>query len=374
MKKFFQVFIILGTFVFVSGYSNNNDYNNNDYTECPEDKGTFQGHSAPKRKMQKGYSHPARVDVKGCYDWYVWGTYIFWQPRQDGLELAREVYTPDVPVGEERHTTLVHMDFDYHSGFKVGIGGNFERDDWSMDFEYTRFYTTDNKSKTLSRDLADLDIRRFWPFWNEFDPGAFFHVGAKWRLRFNIIDGILARSYYVGTKLSFKPFVGLRGGWIHQKYHADYSSNYTGTDVFTYLRSRSRSWLIGGRVGLDTNWHLGEGFRFFGNTAASLFYQHFKTRVRNFLPEGQATDSGLLVIREKEGYFNPNFEIAMGFGWGSYFCKDKWHVDLSAGYELHLFWDQNMMRKMFDYMIARSDPTPGDLVLHGLAVSLRFDF
>jgi hypothetical protein len=373
-KKIFQkTLFIVGILAFISGYSNDNDYD-----ECEDYKSTFQGHAAPKDQMEKKYNHPARIDVKGSWDYYISGSYIYWQPREDGLELARETVRPDPEDPEVENSTLVHMDFDYHSGFKVGTGGNFERDDWSLDFEYIRLYTTDHRSKILSSDPESLGSHFLIPFWENKANPVFFHAKAKWKLHFNILDGVLARSYYVGTNLSFKPFVGLRGGWIDQRYNVDYKFYQSPDYLNYYTRGKSQSWLLGARMGVDTNWHLGEGFRLFGNTAGCLFYQRFKTNL-NFESE---TVEGIppeiititSTIKEKEGYFNPNFEIALGLAWGSYFDSDKWHVDLAASYEFHIFWYQNMMRKMVDYQNYQEDPTPGDLVLHGLTISLKLDF
>jgi hypothetical protein len=376
-KNFQKTLFIIGILAFISGYSNDNDYD-----ECEDYKSTFQGHSAPKDQMQKKYNHPARVDVRGSWDYYVSGSYIYWHPSEEGLELARERNVPD-PVNnpEDVNNRLVHMDFDYHSGFKVGTGGNFEYDDWSLDFEYTRLYTTDHRSKTLPADtFDDLRYHSFLIFWENAGGGPglslCFHAKGRWKLHFNILDVILARSYYVGTKLSFKPFFGLRGGWIGQRYNALYIfKSFSPVEaLFNYnTHGKSSSWLLGARMGVDTNWHLGEGFRLFGNTAASLFYQRFKTNL-NFVSEIGVADLERSTIKEREGYFNPNFEIALGLGWGSYFDSDKWHIDLSTAYEFHIFWHQNMMRKMVDYQNYREDPTPGDLVLHGLTVSLQLDF
>jgi hypothetical protein len=379
MKKKFLV--IVGMLAFINGYAANND---NDYQNCEDYQSAFQGHSAPEDQMKKGYNHPARIDVKGSWDFYVSGSYIYWHPKENGLEIAREVNIPilDLPTETLTNHTFVHMDFDYHSGFKVGTGGNFERDNWCLDFEYTRLYITDHRSKTLTRTSESLATHYFVPFWNVEKPSKVYYARGRWKLHFNVLDGVLGRSYYVGTKLSFKPYVGLRAGWINQKYRVNYT--YTEefpTDVYTdsYLRThcKSQSWLLGPRIGLDTNWHLGEGFRLFGNTAASLFYQRFKTDVEMVNKDLYNLIDELRKIKEKEGYFNPNFEIALGLGWGSYFCNDNWHIDLLAAYEFHIFWDQNMMRKIGDYSSLddiNSDPTPGDLILHGLTVSLTFDF
>jgi hypothetical protein len=379
-KKIFQkILFIVGTLAFISSYAAEND---NDYNECKEYDSTFQGHGASEDKIDKGYNHPARIDVRNSWDYYISASYIYWQPRQDGTELAREFLELEI-VGWDlvRDNRLVHMDFDYHSGFKVGTGANFERDDWSLEFEYTRLYTTDNKSKTLSKDPLILADHYLSPFWRDnslVDFGVFvYHAKGRWKLHFNVLDGILARSHYVGTKLSFKPYVGLRAGWIHQRYRAKYTWYNTGddTEYDTLTHSKSQSWLLGARLGLDTNWHLGEGFRLFGNTAASFFYQRFKTNINYDRAEVAGVVSGINVtMKEKEGYLNPNFEIELGLGWGSYFCDDNWHIDLLAAYEFHLFWDQNMMRKMIDYLSYTADPTPGDLILHGLTVSLRLDF
>jgi hypothetical protein len=384
-KKIFQkTLFIVGMLAFINGYAADND---DDYVNCDDYKSTFQGHSAPKGKINKGYNHPARIDVRNSWDYFISGSYIYWQPRQDGLELAREISAPEVEGWTVENDTLVHMDFDYHSGFKVGTGANFERDDWSLEFEYTRLYTIDHKNRTLSSDPLDLLLHYLMPFWNAVtltqDIGTgdgTFYAKARWKLHFNILDGILARSHYVGTKLSFKPYIGLRAGWIHQRYRANYTYSHEYVEDYynIYLRShyKSQSWLLGARIGLDTNWHFGEGFRLFGDTAASLFYQRFKTNVNTIRDENEEADVAFsnYTMKEKEGYLNPNFEIALGLGWGSYFCDDNWHIDLSAAYEFHIFWDQNMMRKLLDYNNYAADPTPGDLILHGLTVSLRLDF
>ena len=132
--------------------------------------------------------------------------------------------------------------------------------------------------------------------------------------------------------------------------------------------------LVNGRRGITPATALRLS-RFFGNTAASLFYQHFQTELKidtPVIPE-------VILFRvfskknEDKGYFNPNFEIGLGFGWGSYFYEDSWHIDIAASYEFHIFWNQNMMRKIKDTS-ALEDPHVGNLILHGLTVALTLDF
>ena len=60
-------------------------------------------------------------------------------------------------------------------------------------------------------------------------------------------------------------------------------------------------------------------------------------------------------------------QIDVGIEWGTCFC-DCYHFNLGIGYEFHYYWDQMQI------------PYPGigfpsgDLGLHGLNVSVRFDF
>ena len=66
-----------------------------------------------------------------------------------------------------------------------------------------------------------------------------------------------------------------------------------------------------------------------------------------------------------------------GFGWGSYFGDNKWHFDMALSYDFEMFTNQNYMQVLANAQRAQNIPSHyafGDLFLHGLTLTFRFDF
>jgi hypothetical protein len=66
-------------------------------------------------------------------------------------------------------------------------------------------------------------------------------------------------------------------------------------------------------------------------------------------------------------------EMGVGLGWGSYLYCQKYYIDFSARYDFALLWEQNVMRSFASSLAGRADDI-GDLSLHGLTLTGRFDF
>jgi hypothetical protein len=184
----------------------------------------------------------------------------------------------------------------------------------------------------------------------------------------------LARAYYVGTKLSFRPFFGARGLWIRQNTSTVYSSPATGNTITVDdVSVTSHSWAVGPRTGIATNWMIGEGFRLFGNGAGDILFTQY-TRINNRETQGAVpvnyTQTNLNTIRT-------HLDLEFGIAWGSYFDNNNWHVDLSAGYGFQVFFNQNLSRQLVGTAttnVAHAIVPNGNLYMHGLTASARFDF
>lgn len=373
-KKLFRIIpLLLATFLARGGWTA-------DECGCPDDSNVFkQGHGASKEHMSGSYNNPARIDVKCSWDYYLGASFIYWQPRLTGLEFIKQIHTVASPY--DQSFRMRDMDFDYKPGFKIFTGANFERDDWSLDFEYTRLCATNKHRAEIAYDTTDEDsMIATWLYYDETTgPSSDIYYGsARWKFNYNMLDLSLARAHYIGRKFTAKPFIGMRGGWIGNKYRVYYREYYTAEHYTARnMKAKSKSWLIGPRGGINTMWHLGEGFHIIGNAAGSILYQKFhKVNWRTTVPGGQYEYPNEYIYRasKDKAYFTPNIEASLGLGWGDYFNDNNWHVAVSAEYEFHYFWNQNMMRRLIDQVNYRHDPSIGDLVLHGLVINLSFDF
>lgn len=345
---------------------------------------------APSPEIE-AYNSTARIDVCGC-DCFVTGSYLYWQAREKGLELAEHLFVERDSIYKNQ---VIPMHFNYHSAFKVGIGFYSRHDNWSLFSQYTRYYSKNSAHKTVDNfnsDDSSLSVNHLNTSWfhqpnptSAINDYAFRDAKSRWKLHLNLIDIELSRPYFVGTKLTFRPFIGAKGGLINQRYlfegtlsiNTPTPPNPINLPVFSH--SFSNSWLVGPRMGVDTNWLLGAGFRFIGNGAINIFYQHFKTNIKQAVRGLDTIPLDLQVVElssEKCAYFNTSFESLFGFGWGSYFRDNKWHFDLSAGYEVQLFLNQNAIRSLIDKTSNDlfPDGTCSNLMLHGLTVTGKIDF
>jgi hypothetical protein len=331
-------------------------------------------------KMVGSYNSPARIDVSGKWDFNISGSFIYWYAKENGLMVA---------ALEDMHhrpyvLTYADMGFKYKPGFKVAVGmntGNY--DNWVINLEYTWLHA----SYTGSMSIPEIWYYAMRPnflsyaidYYNAPSHGySFLNSNGIWRNAFDIIDLNLARPFYSGEKLTLSPSFGLRGGILNQYYDGTYvATDLDNTDLRynLYSYSSQKTWIIGPRVGIVLDWLLGKGVRVTGNTFGSLCYQHFKNYFADFAPSGKCSTNSLT-----QSQVTPNWQIAAGLGYGTYFANQKWHFDLAATYDFQIFWNQNKMTEMVSDQTTIYAPfffnatKPADLILHGLTITARFDF
>lgn len=328
---------------------------------------------------ESAYNAPYRE--ASCWDLFGSASYIYWLAAEDNLELGLQgdlTFDPVLQFGDTSGK-FVKNDCDYNSGFKVGLGKNFCWDNWDLYAEYTWFHntTTTSATGTAESPISNLLWTMYLSNANLLTPfSQYERAKSKWELDLDILDVELSRPYYVGCKLLFRPHFGLRAAWIDQQYKLDFTESLLSTDVDAngIVRASSDSWGIGPRAGFDTRWMFCGEFYFYGNFAASILYTDYSS-IKNSEVGGRVIVNSLgPVSNSVTGSMctaRPNMELALGLGWADYCDCDaqKWYLNLSVGYEFHTFWDQNVMRKVY-----QTNASGGNLYLHGLTVTARLDF
>ncbi len=343
---------------------------------APSQKSFEQGHEMMQNQMMAGYNAPSRIDVRGSWDIFASASFTYWQAIQDNMELGvvADVVNPEFPSNGNIDGSVVNLNFNYKPGFKVALGMNFDHDNWDSLIEYTWFRGSHKTHTSLDRATAPSTV--LFPLVGHPSLSAYYSGSQKWKIHMDLLDWELARSYYVGTKLSFRPFFAARAAWIRQKLHAEYSPSSGGTLLSMNVTDQSHSWAVGPRTGVYTNWMLGEGFRLYGNGAGDILFTQY-TKLKSSQVQAIEASANLLrkVAQRNLNCLRTHLDLELGFGWASYFDNNNWHVDLTAGYGFQVFFDQNMFRHFDDSQSLVSGVSPnGNLYIHGLTASARFDF
>ena len=335
--------------------------------KCRPQKSYEQSGDMAQAQMTPGYNAPARIDVRGSWDVYVTGSFIYFQPTQDNMEVGFEATTAGsatLPVAG----SVVNMGSSYKPGFKVGLGMNFDYDNWDAFAEYTRLHCTESASATAPTGGALYSYTH--PPGDAGSTTSFSSLSDSWRLNMDLLDFQMARASYVGTKLTVRSHFGARAAWITQRR----STEGTELTATTTEHEKVTSWGLGLRAGMQSDWNLGCGFRFFGNGAADLLFTQYQWSATSYDPVNSeiadlsASQSDLNTVR-------PHADLEFGFGWGSYFDNNNWHVDFAAGYGFQVFWDQNMFRRFYSTVRPGLSYTDqGNLYLQGLTITARLDF
>ena len=337
----------------------------------------------PPIQMCPAYNMPARADVKGCWDIYTGASFIYWQARQENMEFAAS-QVASVVGGETIQTnTIIGHDFKFKPGFKVLLGMNFNHDSWDGYAEYTWFKSSTSTSAGLGTATAPATIALYTIKNIPADVGGnnYSNIKQEWDLKMQFLDTALARTYYVGTNLTFRSIFGARFAWFTQ-YKEQTAVNdgalgiggIPGTD---YMRQNFASWGAGAMAGLNTTWIFDEDFRMIGNGSFDLLYTRVQTS------NTKLTHTTLLGFTtaaygypdERPDFLMPHVNLEFGFGWGSYIDCYNWHIDLAATYCFQTFWSANLCRAWTDITAAQNSINPnGNLYVHGLTASAKLDF
>ncbi len=335
------------------------------------------------------YNAPARWETRCAWDVWVDASFIYWQPYEDGLDPAVFFKAPPVIAFDTVSTASVgevNFKTKFKPGFKVGVGMNFDHDSWDGHAEYTRFHSIHKMSGSSTFGYGPLlmplviDTILALDLAGGGDPLTSFK--ERWTLNMDFIDVDMGRWYWVGTALTFRPSVGARGGWLNQKLFSQFTTAPgAAIAVLASTNDKSRSWCVGPRMGIETNWMLGswgcnpncwDGFRFYGNGYADILFTRYKRISQAFLDASaggvSTTAANLQFAQYKFNTIRTHLDLEMGIGWASYFDNNNWHLDLSAGYGFQVFFKQNE----FAGGTAASPNT--DLTIQGLTATARLDF
>jgi hypothetical protein len=321
---------------------------------------------------------PMSISVKDSWDVYTSASFIYWNPYQENMELGIVSDTSEADI-YTLNGQFIDLDFQYKPGFQIGLGTSLDHGNWDLFLQYTWFRSTQRENVSL--DISGNEV--LYPKWEIPDTTSptYFAGNEHWRLQMDLLDFELGKDICITPVLSFHTFIGARAAWIRQRLKTEYLNETTGLLLNNniFITQRTHSWGLGPRFGLKSLWTLGQGIRLFGNASGDLlFTQYTKTNIdqeATTTTGSFATSSRYHVTQKDRNYLRAHFALDLGFGWGTYLNEHRQHIDLSASYGFQIFFDQNMFRFFLDDQYLASSLSPnGNLTIHGLTTTLRFDF
>lgn len=330
--------------------------------------------SLPKDLAAASYNFSANVQLKRAWDVSGEVSYLYWYSRQEGMDVAIPGLFSSGTVNFVSSSHAVYFqDAKYTSGFKIGLGSDLTSDQWNIHFDYT-YLRPDMHSSVSTVSPIGAILTSWYAQTSSGQALTAASVSSHWKLGLDWIDATLSRPYYQGRKWSVTPFAGLRTSLIRQKMHVVINDVLnTAPNGAIASNNWSRSWGMGPRAGIASQWIAGYGLRFQGNMGGSLLFTRY-SRIAHH--EDPAVSPGTPIDYSIHDYdcLRPYFEMGLGLGWGRYFDNHRYHFSLSADYDFNYLWNQNMIRYLNDVEILGSGATANSLFLHGLTMTACFKF
>jgi len=276
--------------------------------------------------------------------------------------------------------------FQWAWGFKLGAGYNFEHDKWDTKLQYT-FFRNHAKDYVNPLSLPSVIIS---PIIEAGAPLTYVsatafeeknvivsyadQTRASLKNRYDNLYLDLGRDFFVSKYLSLRPSFGAEAAWFTFTSNVKFSGgtpvslpvaqeannasidlsqfqieDISGNIPFTETRTldgvgdcnlqtnfKEKFVGIGPRAGLDTRWHLGEGFSIYGDVNAALLYGYFKNALSQTYGDQPAN--------EARAYYNfhrlvPTAKFEMGLVYDKYIMCETQHVSMALGYENQYYWD-----------------------------------
>lgn len=340
----------------------------------------------------------ARPEVKAkgctCPGWYVAVDAIYWRAKVGGTDYAYSDNSPflrqEAPVqgfanGLPAKGRVKDVDFDWSWGFKVGLGYNFQHDDWDANIMYTRFTEDDTASSSPGRNSIVVPLRASAAITNPGNFGAFLsgtfmyaeYAKTQFEVDYDRIDATLGRNFFVSEKLSMRPFIGLTAAWIDLWQKTRYEGGVAdGNDLGlaennVSVKDECDFKGLGPRFGFNTKWFLGYNFSIYGDFALAFLFGHYDVSHKE---KYSLIENNQINLDADMNRFAPNATIGLGLAYDTYLNDDKHHIGLKFGYEAHYWWRANQMLKIDDSNYYRYERIGEDVSFDGITFEVRLDF
>jgi hypothetical protein len=347
--------------------------------------------------VRKGIAPNVLTSSRPCDDvgLYLFADALYWHADVTNAEWA--FVTSTAVLVEPTSAINQELAFKWNWGFRVGVGYEFDHDQWDSDIYYT-WFVNNAASGSTSQTSFKTPVGGAATSLNSgilTTPSLVSSGTATTKLNFQVLDWELGNAFYIRNALSIRPHVGIKGSWIRLT-ESETFTNATASSTYT-ISYKTKSWSAGPSAGINSNWYFGCAntmppngrgdakdrpmWSIFGDVSGALMYGHFNNTAIE-----SSTVAGVSIPGTKLANLNRNLMVpvltgVLGLAWDMCFACDKMHLGIRAGYELQYWFRQNQRLSNLNngsvgtsVAASRYTRTTGDLALQGLTIDVRFDF
>lgn len=319
-------------------------------------------------------SHKGFTEQPDHQYWHVHTDLLIWTAREAGADnWAEEIQTKGTPL-PSRSNELHGVNFPWDIGFRIGASRQLCWKSFDTSVSYTWFHTKGTNS--LSGDPGTIHSTFLGNFYINNSDGSglsgpsYERAKIKWIIDFNMFDWNAGYTFCCGKCVEFRPYIGIKGGWINQTIDSTWENPDINVNVFEEGTENLRNDFkgIGLAAGVNSKWKLFSkrchAFYLFGDLSGAMLYGrwNFKDVFKNDLPEqvsiGQNNfHSGTTMVR-----------TFMGIEWTCPSYKKRCAFSARLGFEMQVWLDQ---LKFYSFTGGRLD---NQLTLQGGTLELTFGF
>jgi hypothetical protein len=287
----------------------------------------------------------------------LFGDVLYWR----ATEAVDWVLVTDTTPGQQG-VTYKTFAFDFAPGFRAGAA---HEGDWDTKVYYTHFQTCTSDSASGNLTAGFLTGKEQQPAW----PIVFFETGwAHAQIDFNMLDWDVGKRFQAAERLTWRPIVGLRAGWINQAFDVGLEGFRLGQGPTNVVENvENNFWGIGPKLGIENALALwrGEAWQIDGvaNFYAAFLLGEWKvtdvTTITNIVDDQPQTSTSVLGVPERD-FGAVTFQALLGVN----FRHRRWTATFA--YELNDWLNQCQI------FTDATGPQNNDLILQGLTVRVSF--
>lgn len=305
--------------------------------------------------------------------------FIYWKPCIDDMDYAARVSTEGA-VPEFTKIKYHSVCPDWEPGVRFFVGMPEFWCEWDLGFSYTWIESRDSDRTRFSETpTALIGITSPMAHMNLLEGVATLYndVKGSWRLRYNEWDLLL--SYDISCKPchEFRPFFGLAGLYIDQKYKVTLRNDVT-TPIEHTVKWNSDYWGIGLRAGTHYAYEICDGASLFARADATLLAGEANNKNKqDFDNNSTPTAANNFKFTDDDCCrFVPGVHIQTGFEWDSCWCDTDYSLRL--GWEF-VHWHNVPKHRSFTgddsgLEISHSGSTTRNIAFHGLLAGFAMSF